>query len=175
MGWYNDDNGTRILDPKGGPTAFTPTVLTMVGIAEYNNSTNSKEQPVTIKLETGTSADYFIGYNRAVGTNEQNEEAVNEVTIVEAGSDGTGYSQRDLKATLVAGESHIITNFGGTGKDLNVTATAIDSDSEPGIATITVAYDDLTPALASEPTNSITNVSSNYCSFTFLETMYDVV
>ena len=136
IGWYND--AKYALATNDGLGSFAPTELTMVGVAEYNIR---GDRPVTVKLETGSSTDYYIGYNRAIGANSQNDEADNEVTVTTAGSNGESYSQSFLKATLLQGESYSISNFAGTGKALTITATAIDSTSTPGVATICVAYE----------------------------------
>ena len=38
---------------------------------------------MVVKIETGTETDQFIAFNRATGVNRQNDEADNEVTMVE--------------------------------------------------------------------------------------------
>lgn len=95
--WYNANNGKKLLDPSSGSASFSPTTLTLVGIAEYTARTDTSSQPVTVKLETGTDIDYFIGFNRAVGPNSQNDEASDEITVTTSGNNGEGYSQSYLK------------------------------------------------------------------------------
>jgi len=105
-------------------------VVEMVGIAEIKVDANNK-RPAVMKLETGTSNDYFVAFNRAVGINDQNDEADDEVTIVQTGNNGSSYSQSFLKATLVQGESYDI-------GDLKITATKIDKTTTPGTAIVTL-------------------------------------
>lgn len=58
-----------------------------VGIADYEN--NPDGHPVVLKIETGTSQDYFLGFNRARGINRDNQQASNQVTIIQvSGNDG---------------------------------------------------------------------------------------
>ena len=47
---------------------------------------------VVLKIETQTTNDFFIGFNRAQGINAQNVEAEDEVTIIETGQDGLWFS-----------------------------------------------------------------------------------
>ena len=108
--WYNANNGKRVLDPSSGSSSFTPTTLTLVGIAEYTARTDTFSQPVTVKLETGTDIDFFIGFNRAAGANSQNDEASDEVTVTTSGNNGEGYSQSYLKVM----EKNVLFSCSGT-------------------------------------------------------------
>lgn len=127
-----------LLDPSGGATTFTTTELDLVGIAEYDAPTTS--QPVTVKLETGTDTDYFIGFNRATGINSDVIMGSDEVTVTTSGNNGEGYSQSYLHATLMNGEAHVITNFGGSGDDLVVKVININTSAVPGIAAVCIGY-----------------------------------
>ena len=132
IGWYDD--AKILINPLAEPS----TTVNLVGIADYDVS-NGK--PVVVKIETGAGDDYFVGFNRAIRANAQNDEADNEVTIVQV-EDGNGesYSQSWLRAHLIQGESYIIPNFAGTG-DLTITATNINLASNPGVATVTFDYE----------------------------------
>jgi len=83
------------------------------------------------KLETGTENDYFVGFNRAIGVNSQNDEADNEVTIVQTGKNGESYSQSSLKATLKQGEFWEL-------QEMTVTVEEINTDSNPWTAKISI-------------------------------------
>jgi hypothetical protein len=165
IGWYDNANGKMLLDPRGGSASFDTQVLTLVGIAEYNIRTNTVNQPVVVKLETGATTDYFIGFNRAVGANSQNDEADNEVTIILA--NGGSYSQSSLQATLIEGETHPIPNFANGGNTLYVKAVDIDITSTPGVATICITYDasgsscSTVPQPTNQPTPPPTNLPTN--------------
>jgi hypothetical protein len=69
------------LEPKNEPKGWTYP-QDIVGIADYKN-VNTGNLPVVIKLETGTTADYFIGFNRATGVNSQNDQASDKVTVIQ--------------------------------------------------------------------------------------------
>jgi len=115
--WY--DTHKHLIDPREGPWSGT-----IVGIADFQN--NPSNHSVVLKIETGTTTDQFIGFNRAAGVNYENDEADNEVTIVETGGNGEAYSQSFLKAHLVQGEVYTYPNWAGTGENLVVTANLID-------------------------------------------------
>jgi len=147
---YGDDNGRMCFNPAKSwylrwygndyetfdSTSSSCWSGTLIGIGEWDNGVYSK--PVVVKLETGTATDYFVGFNRAAGPNELNDEADDEVTIVETGSNGEAYSQSWLKQHLKEGESYTIGNWRGTGQDLVVTAENIDISTTPGTAYITI-------------------------------------
>ena len=69
------------------------------------------------KIETGTNTDQFIGFNRAVGINAQNDEADDEVTIIQTGNNGENYFQSFLKAHMIKGESFTFTSWDNQGRD----------------------------------------------------------
>lgn len=136
IGWYDD----RKLEIDATVASLNRSE-TVVGIANYNNNPDNRN--VVIKLESGTSKDFFVGFNRAIGVNEQNDEADNEVTIIETGQNGQSYSQSFLRAHLVQGESYTIEEVGVT-----VKAENIDLSSNPGTATILFRKGDFSPTPA---------------------------
>lgn len=151
VGWY--DTNKLTFDQQGSWSG------TLVGIADFNNNPNN--HPVVIKLETGTTTDQFVAFNRAKGVNSQNDEADDEVTIVQTGSNGEGYSQSYLQAHLVQGESHEILNWRGSGQTLTITADKIDLTANPGYADISIclgpcAAPTTSPAPSKSPTKSPT-------------------
>ena len=109
-----------------------------------------------MKLETGTSDDYFLGFNRASGVNRDNKQADNQVTIVKAGNNGVGYSQSFLQATLSQGASYTIPNWRGTSKSLVVTVNKIDFSANPVYADISINFDNASenPPPTARPTNT---------------------
>ena len=72
----------------------------LYGISDYGNSASSH---VLVKLNTGSSTDYYITFNRRAGINSQTQEASNLVTITSAGGEGNSYSESTLLAKLNAG------------------------------------------------------------------------
>ena len=143
LNWYNDAKITEDVTIEG----YSNT-LTLVGIGEYGNRGGN---PVTVRLETGTSADYFVGFNRATGPNRFNDQGDNKVSIIQVTqNNGQSYAQSYLKALLSQGQSHTIPNFGGTGKTVTVTVDSIDISNSPGTAIISI-NDGLTPAPPTPP------------------------
>ena len=138
IGWYDDRK--RVINPK-----TENVVVKMVGIADYLES-ETDTLPVVLKLETDTNDDYFIAFNRARGVNSQNDEADNEVSIVQAGANGQYYSLSSLKEHLVEGQQETITNFGGVGKDIIVRVESIDDTSS--VWTADVYIGDGTPVIS---------------------------
>ncbi|KAL7431028.1 hypothetical protein ACHAXH_003303 [Discostella pseudostelligera] len=147
IGWYNDRKIT--LNPKTAlaSNANWGTVVTLVGIADYQNVANI---PVVLKLETDTVDDYFIAFNRAVGINADNDEADNEVTVILTGQNGEKASQSHLRATLAVGEQYVISNFGGGGRNCPIKLVSIDTSTSIWKANVQVGSS-LTPTKS--PTN----------------------
>lgn len=106
IGWYTIPTARTLLDPRSGSG---PWAYDLVGVADYSN--NPFSLPIVIKLETGSTTDYFIGFNRAVGVNSQNVQADDQVTITESGANGEGYSQSFLLATMIQGASYTFTKY----------------------------------------------------------------
>lgn len=129
VGWYDDSK--ILIDPRSGPWSGR-----LVGIADYDN--NPANNPVVVKVETGTATDQFIAFNRAIGVNSQNDQADDQVTVVETGNNGEGYSQSWLKATLAQGQVYTYSNWAGTGQNLVITAITINIGTSPGYADISV-------------------------------------
>ena len=143
LDWYNP--AKIIVDTSS--QGFTTETLTLVGIGEYDKAVEGS-YPVVVKLETGTSNDYFIGFNRATGPNAQNVQGSDQVNIIQAG-DGNGYAQSFLQALLLQGQSYSM-SIGG--KTVTVTVDSIDINSSPGTANITISADG-TPFPTNAPTN----------------------
>ena len=141
IGWY-DDRKIQ-LNPLGQPSDWSET-RAMVGIADYLN--NPARLPVVIKLETNTSEDYFLGFNRAAGINADNKEADDLVTIVRSGNNGEGYSQSWLLAYIGQGQSYTIAGFGGTDKNIVIEVASIDLNAHPAVATVIFRTDQVPTA-----------------------------
>lgn len=150
LDWY--DGRKKLIEPLVGDTLSTS--FQLVGIAEYEDGDRSI--PVVAKLETGTSVDFFVGFNRAIGINEHNDEADDMLTIVQSDEDGENYSQSWLKATLTDGELYTLDNFGGSGNQLVVRVTNIDRSSVPWIANVVAGINGATP----QPTSVSDNTDS---------------
>jgi hypothetical protein len=155
LNWYNPAKITE--DPRVNGYYKT---LTLVGIGEYNKALSAPiatatsadmSYPVTVRLETGGGADYFVGFNRAAGPNSLNDEGDNQVTIIQVdANNGLSYSQSFLRARLSAGQSHNLSNFGGTGKTVTITVNSINIATSPGKAVVTIT-DNTAPAPTNPP------------------------
>jgi len=120
LGWFNDK--AIEVDPiNNGPWAGT-----IIGIADYSNDLVDQNANVIVKIKTGGSRDYYIGYNRKKWMNSGVLIAGDRVTIIEQGQ---GYSQSDFLASLTPStdsntfnslSSETFNNFGGSGRNLVV-------------------------------------------------------
>lgn len=130
---------------NGPPSA--PWEGDIVGVGEYDLRTNN--EPVTIKIETGTAADLFVGFNRAAGPNEQNDLADNQVNVIQVdGNNGLGYSQSQLRALLDGSTYTEYTVPYVPGMldyaDLKVRVNSIDTSTVPWKANMRIGYDPCT-------------------------------
>lgn len=137
IGWY--DGSIGVVDPL--VSSWTGK---MVGVADFLN--NPENLNVVMKIESGTSTDLYVGFNRATGINSQNDLCDNCVTIIQTGSNGLGYSQSwnviNPKGGMnTVGEKLSIGNFGGSGSDLIIEVLNIDLTSNPGTATVFIGLD----------------------------------
>eukprot|EP00957_Ditylum_brightwellii_P088043 6706686-Ditylum_brightwellii.AAC.1 len=137
LDWYGGKGAISQHKISIDPFQTENSSFQLVGIGEYDK--NTANHPVVVKIETGTTIDIFIGFNRAVGPNAYNDEADDEITIIETGNNGESFSQSYLKAHLLTGETYTYNNFASSGKILKITADSIDLTANPGVATITIA------------------------------------
>ena len=141
--WYNkNDHDAEVWD--SGTSGSSYWAGTIIGIADYQNNRNAR--PVVVKVESGTLSDIFIGFNRAKGVNLQTAQYQNQVTVIEAGNDGVGYSQSYVKAALSAGESYTVArNWRGSGLPLTITVNEINISANPGYADVLIQLGDNKP------------------------------
>jgi len=122
---------------------------------------NITGDPMIIKIETGTSADYFINFNRRTGFNSGTQEGGNQVLITVAG-EGNNYAESNLQAKLSAGQawnatvgSHPNPRFHET---VTVTVNTINTTTGNGFADIEICFGQCsnvdTPAPVVAPTAS---------------------
>ncbi|KAL7533597.1 hypothetical protein ACHAXR_010512 [Thalassiosira sp. AJA248-18] len=149
--WYD---GQHIKVWNSGTSGGTRWSGTLTGVAEYDANSNNG---IVLKLETGNSADYFIGFNRAAGPNADNKQADDKVTIYQVkDGDGKAYSHSYLKATIGEGNTHTVENWRKSGLDLVVKAHKIDTTVNPGYAELEVTFGPQT-----NPTRSPTPAPTN--------------
>jgi hypothetical protein len=116
LGWYSDKAVT--LDKTNEPSY----VGILGGIADYSVS----DHTVLVKLDTGSSTNYYVTYNWRSGINSGTQEAGNQVTVVKQGDDGTGYGESQLVAKLGAGKTYTIRKFDGSRETATVTVDSIE-------------------------------------------------
>jgi len=136
--WYNENNSNTIVWNSGtrGGTSWSGHII---GIADYQNNPN--QRPVVVKLESGTSNDLFVGFNRAVGVNRDVSEARNQVTVVQAGGDGLTFSQSYMKSILSEGESYVVSNWRGTGLDMTIHVKEINLLANPAYSDVSMSLE----------------------------------
>lgn len=127
LGWFDSNKIT--VNPLNGP-------VTVELFGTTDASINPKDIPVVLKIETGTWADLFVGFNHGFG--DATIEVLDELVVVEAGLNGEAYSQSYLKAHLLNEETYICKDFGGLGLELKITAIDIDLDSTHPYALINI-------------------------------------
>ena len=87
--WY-EMKYVKDLDPRKEPYWKGR----LIGVAEYDKISDG--DTVLLKIETGSSDDYFFAFNRKIGANADNKMASDQVTIIEAGKNGADFSQVSL-------------------------------------------------------------------------------
>jgi len=142
FGWYDD---RHIVLSTSNPTYEGQ----LVGIADYSPSS----APVLVKLNTATSTDYYVNFNRKTGINSGTVEAGNQVTVVEQGGEGTGYAESSLKAKLGNGGIYTISNFDGSGQDATIVVNSINTNVNPGFANVSIC---IGPCTSPTPIPNIT-------------------
>ena len=91
-GWYNEKNGWYSENDydtivwNSGTRPGSQWFGSLIGVADYHNNPHSR--PIVVKLESGTSNDLFVGFNRAIGVNRDVLDARDQVTVIQAGGDG---------------------------------------------------------------------------------------
>lgn len=96
LGWYSD----RALTIDASVNRIYEGEL--AGIVE---DPFTGDIPILIKLDTTSSDDYYINFNRKIDFNSGTKEGANQVMITKAGAEGNGYSQSWLQAKLSANSS----------------------------------------------------------------------
>ncbi len=134
--WYDADYAVSFDSGSTGGTSWRGR---LTGLSDYNN--NPDGHPITLKLETGGQADWFIAFNRAAGISSDTQSAVDMVTIhrVNAGN-GESYSQSFLKGGLRAGRSATIHDWRDTGLGLIIRVTEVNIDVSPAYAFVEVEF-----------------------------------
>jgi len=138
LGWYEDQ--TQTFNPLDG-TSQREFILN--GVSDYQKNTDAF---VVLRMrQLSKEQDYYIGYNRATGINEQSGEDKGAVTIVrkEYGSPKT-YAQSTKIAALQPGQRIVIPNYNGSNESVQIAFTGLKDN---GDARIIVLDNDQPPPL----------------------------
>lgn len=134
LSWYNGD---FIAHFNSGVVGGTSWVGTLIGISDYNN--NPSGHNILVKLESGSGADYFVGFNRAAGINSDSPQGRNKVVVhkVQDG-DGKTYSKSFLKGIIAAGNKMTISNWRKSGNRLVIQVLQINTATSPAFARVKI-------------------------------------
>jgi hypothetical protein len=122
VGWFSDKSVQMNIGGSGATDNCLITDIT--GQADYVAVDTT--QIILVKMNRpASSTDLYLMYNKKTGVNSGTVEGGNTVMIVEAGGEGTSYSESNLKAKLGAGASQTFTNYLGDGRDLVITVQSI--------------------------------------------------
>ncbi|VEU40256.1 unnamed protein product [Pseudo-nitzschia multistriata] len=96
-------------------TAVFPASADADADAGDNDHTDDRAVVVLRLRETGSGTDYFVGFNRASGANQETQEDANEIVVVEKPSGGSyGYGQSWKVAALGTKGQSIVVPFRGS-------------------------------------------------------------
>mmetsp|Transcript_28882 Transcript_28882/g.44125 ORF Transcript_28882/g.44125 Transcript_28882/m.44125 type:complete len:734 (-) Transcript_28882:114-2315(-) len=110
LGWYTSKQSVADVN-----TAY---VGLLGGVADYGNSAVNT---IIVKINTSTAIDYYVTYNKKAGINSGTVEGANQVMVTSQGGEGASYAESSLLAKLNAGGTHTISNFDGTGQNMEIT------------------------------------------------------
>mmetsp|Transcript_39864 Transcript_39864/g.82904 ORF Transcript_39864/g.82904 Transcript_39864/m.82904 type:complete len:242 (-) Transcript_39864:267-992(-) len=117
--WYASDVGTWTQDTEAGSLILHGFVKKAAG------GPSSQTFPKLIQFERSSQRDLYMvlnwqGTTTGSSPNEQTQEAVNQVTLVEAGADGLGFAPTVLQAKLSAGERFVMPEYFDNGCPLDI-------------------------------------------------------
>lgn len=158
LGWYSES--VQSVDPLD--FVEKPENFTLIGVASYEPNGSNRDKLVSLRLEAlGDKAgiDYYIGYNHAIGHNNETIASTNLVTLFEKDNDYVVYQGRDhgygrsrRLAALQSGKSYKIEKFGETNHDVEIAVTAINgTDASIQISTIVIPTPSPTHAPTKDP------------------------
>ena len=124
FGWYADKAETY------SATSGATTTYTLGGISTYGSSDNT----VLVKVNTASSDDFYINFNRQSGFNSGTVEGGDQVMVIRQGNEGVGYAESELLAKLNANGVYTIA---GTDPEVRVTVNSINLSANEAEITVT--------------------------------------
>lgn len=125
LGWYDDQVST--INPLDGQGRRE---YTLNGVVDYGR--NSDNLIVLRLRQTSLDQDYYIGYNKATGMNQDSDEDQDSVTVIrkEYGAPDQ-YGQSTKVAGLSPGQRVLITDYNGIiGRTVQVAFTGITEEGD---------------------------------------------
>ena len=122
-GWYDTQDFLEIDTSQGAQT------VKMMGVGEYSLQSEPRKK-IALKILNGSTRPQYVAFNSAKGANVQNDEADNQVTMMEY--TGTGYAVSSLKGYVAQGGSMT------TAQGRIVSAECIDTSITPSLACVCV-------------------------------------
>jgi len=135
LGWYEDQVATiNPLDGQGRQE------YTLNGVDDYGR--NSGNLIVLRLRQTSLDQDYYIGYNKATGMNQDSGEDRDHVTVVrkEYGAPDQ-YGQSTKVAGLSPGQRVLITDYNGSGQTVQVAFTGITDEGDAHVVIMEGDYE----------------------------------
>ena len=132
LGWYSDRQ--QIFNADDGIWSGR-----LIGQVDRDNVDANTNDKVLLKLNTGTSTDYYAMFNLKEGTNSGTVEGGSQVLITSAGGEGNSYAESELVAKLSANGEYIILDFDGSGFDLKLVVNTVNTNANPAYADVTVS------------------------------------
>jgi len=162
-GWYDTQDFLEIDTSQGAQT------VKMMGVGEYSLQSEPRKK-IALKILNGSTRPQYVAFNSAERANVQNDEADNQVTMVEY--TGTGYGVSSLKGYITQGNSMTTT------EGRIVSAECINTSVTPSLACVCVRESgqtcptDCTCSDIVEPTPPPTLAVSYVCCFSFSGFLY---
>jgi len=156
LGWYADAK----VDYKPLLIGNESWTGKLVGVAQYSHA-DRDGRPVTLRIDSGKSYDYYINFNRKIGMNSQNKEGSDLVNVygqAEREPQVPGEASR-LLDSMHAGQSMEVPEFGNSGKMLSIKVDKIvlGDESTIGWAEVTICLGTCNfgaPVASSSPSSS---------------------
>jgi len=118
LGWYDD----QVLTINPATKAQGSYDYVLNGAANYQKNKNAL---ISLRLQTDGNADYYVGYNHAVGANSESQEGRDRVLVVrKTGGGVSGYGESELTSVLASNQSWKLSNWMNSGRDVTVTVTS---------------------------------------------------
>lgn len=134
LGWYSSQEIS--INPLEDLVAGRRTFI-LNGVDDYTGNANSGKYIGVRLARVNSFGDFYIGYNKASGINRGTLRAGNMVTVID--KDGGPYDSNEstLEAELKEGDSFILQNFDGSGRDVEIKFVSLSPDKSDAVVEVT--------------------------------------